>query len=216
MNFFDKNHLMFDMDGTLLDSMVCWSYSGKAYAEKLNIDIPDDVAESFARMSLQRARDTMQKYTDKPLSIDMFSDVLLELYMNHAKVKNGVIQYLEEARLLGKKMCVITATPRRAAIPCLNHFGLLKYFDFILTADECFSGKDEPLVFNQALKLFDCEKNDAVMFEDALYSIKTSTQMRILTVAVAEGYYSFCKDDIKKYADVYLENGFLDLLNSKG
>ena len=210
----NKKYLMFDMDGTLLDSMICaWCASGPEYAYKvLGYDVPE-LSNAFARLSIKKALYQLADLAEgKEVSLEGFSQVLLEHYLTDVKVKKGVLEFLKLQKDKGSKMCVITATPKSAAIPALKHLGLYDFFDFVITYEDCPEGKSTPKVFNMACDKFGCDISEAAMFEDALYSIKTSTSIGLYTVGVYEDFYKDNQDEIKKLVDLYLANGFEDLL----
>lgn len=207
---------MFDMDGTLLDSMGptgAWCVSGPEYAYKvLGYEVPE-LSATFARLSIKKALYQLADLAKgKEVSLEGFSEVLLGHYLTDVKIKNGVVEYLNQQKEKGAKMCVITATPKSAAIPALKHLGLYDYFDFIITYDDCPEGKSTPKAFEMACERFGCKMSEAAMFEDALYSIKTSTSIGLYTVGVYEEFYKDNQEEIKGLADLYLANGFEDLI----
>ena len=209
----NKNYLMFDMDGTLLDSMHAWVLSGPEYAEQVLGEKNSRISDEFARLSVKKALYSLAEVAGSDnVSLDGFCKVLLNHYLTDCSVKPGVVEFLEMQKAKGAHMCVITATPKIAAIPALEHLGLIDYFDFIITYDDFPSGKDKPDIFFEACKRFGCEISDAAMFEDALYSIKTSTSIGIYTVGVPEKIYKSDEDTLINTADLFLHNGFTDLL----
>jgi len=214
MHFLEKDYFMFDMDGTLLDSMGAWCSTGPEYAEQVLGEKNNEITDDFAHLSI---RDGLIKLAqiagaDK-VSLEGFLEILLNHYLTDVSIKSGVVDFLKNQKAAGKHMCIITATPKSAAIPCLKHHGIYNYFDFIMTTEEYPKGKGSPEVFYDACKQFGCNISDAVMFEDALYSIKTSTSIGLYTVAVSEKVYEHHKDEIIITADKYYENGFEDILN---
>ena len=214
MNFLDKNYFIFDMDGTLLDSMDAWCKTGPEYAEQILGEKNDKITDEFAHLSIRDGLIKLAKISgaDK-VSFEGFLNVLLNHYLTDVTVKDGVVDFLKSQQALGKHMCILTATPVCASIPCLKHHGLYDYFDFIFTTENYPNGKGSPDVFYDVCKKIGCDISDAVMFEDALYSIKTSTSIGLYTVAVGEKVYAHHKNEIIKIADRYYENGFADIMN---
>ena len=214
MHFLEKDYYMIDMDGTLLDSMEAWCSTGPEYAKQILGECNGEITDDFAHLSI---RDGLVKLSEiagvDKVSFNGFLDILLHHYLTDVTIKDGVVEFLKVQKASGKHMCIITATPEYAAIPCLKHHGLYDFFDFILTTDKYPHGKGSPEVFYDACNQFNCDISDAVMFEDALYSIKTSTSIGLYTVAVSEKVYNSHKDEIIKTADNYYENGFADILN---
>lgn len=209
----DKKFLMFDMDGTLLDSMHAWVMCGPEYAEQVLGEKNSAVTDEFAKLSI---RDALYKLAEiagpDKVSLDGLCMVLLQHYLTDCAIKPGVVEFLKQQKEKGAHMCVLTATPKIAAIPALEHFGLMEYFDFVITFDDFPTGKGKPDIFLHACQRFGCKVEDAAMFEDALYSIKTSTSIGLYTVGVPERIYENNREEIIKTADVFLDNGFNDLL----
>ncbi len=213
MNFNDKKYLMFDMDGTLLDSMQAWSMAGPEYAKELLGEDVIKADESFARLSVKEGlKKLAEAVGPEKVSFEGFAKIILRHYLTDVSIKEGVVEFLDKQKQEGKHMCIITATPRSATVPGLEHLGLLDYFDFILTNEDSPNGKGTPDIFYKACEMFGCNISEAAMFEDALYSIKTSTSIGLYTVAVGEKIYAHHKEEILKIADEYYENGFSDIL----
>ena len=124
-------------------------------------------------------------------------------YMDVVQPKPGIPELLEQLKNAGAGLCIATATDRYLIEAALERCGLLRFFDIIFTCSEAGAGKDEPLIFRKAMEHFGADRENTVVFEDALYAAKTAKADGFKVVAV---YDNSEKDqaELKRIADLYL------------
>ena len=130
---------IFDMDGTLLDSMPVWKRLTQGYLAQFGVHITDQdyaVTEGFSQP--QVAQYFADRYPDLPVDAQGIMDGMDELitarYETIARPKDGVLDFLEGLRRRGVKMAVATLTARRHAEKALRDRDMLDYFDFRILA----------------------------------------------------------------------------------
>ena len=101
-------------------------------------------------------------------------------------------------------MCIATATDYSLAEAALKRLRIDKFFDFILTCSEAEVGKDNPDFFLTALKLLKTSKQETIVFEDALYAIKSAKAAGLHVAAVYDKSADEEQEEIKSIADIYL------------
>lgn len=198
---------IFDMDGTLLDSMFIWDTVGKDYLESFGIKAAEDLPQKLATMSLfQAARYYQEEYNVKRSEEEITRGVnaLVEKYYRHdVALKPGVRELLEQLKKNGVKMCIASATDRPLVEIALKKQGIFHYFDEIITCGDIRHGKQDPDIYIAALERLQTPKSETPVFEDALYAAKTAKAAGFPVVAVYDSHEAG-QDELKKLADIYL------------
>lgn len=201
---------IFDLDGTLLDSMFIWDTIGSDYLRSLGIEPREDLNQTFKSMSLLEAAEHYQKEYGVTRSLDEImrgvNGMIESYYFNDVKAKDGVPDLLERLKGRGVKMCVATATDLHLAKAALERNGILQYFSKIFTCTEVGCGKDTPEIYNRALQHLGTPKPGTVVFEDALYAIKTAKEAGFLVVGVFDPSEAAHREEIQALADIYIDS----------
>jgi len=169
---------IFDLDGTLIDSMTVWENIGAEFLLSHGITPPKNIKAILKPMSFyQSAKYFMEEYkiSYTPEEImDRVYEHVADKYREMIPLKEAVQEYLAKLNQKGIKMCVATASNKELATEALRRLGVLDYFEFIITCDEIGSGKDEPTIYLEAARLLQIDKNEICVFEDAFYCAKTA------------------------------------------
>lgn len=179
---------IFDLDGTLLDSMGIWDSLGETYLLKKNITPAGDLRETVKAMSLQQAaRHFRERYgisDDEETIIAEVTSQVADFYRHEATLKDGVVACLAMLKGRQVKMCIATAAERELVEAALKRLDILDYFSGILTASEVRSGKDSPLIFQKAVEKMGVSIAATVVFEDALHAVETAVEAGFRVVGV--------------------------------
>ena len=198
---------VFDLDGTLLDSMFIWNTIGGDYLRARGIKPHENLDEKFKNMSLYQAACYYQAEYGLPDSTDEIMDGVNEMiahfYMDEVVSKAGVAELLCELRKRGVKMCVATATDRHLVEAALKRNGINGYFGEIFTCSSVGHGKDEPDIFEAALSFLGTPRDSTWVFEDALHAVNTAKAAGFPVVGVYDksGRYA---EEIQKKSDIFI------------
>lgn len=199
---------IFDVDGTLLDSMSVWDTIGADYLRAIGYEPRENLNRVFKNMSLYQAARYYQTEYGVALGVDEIMSgvnaMLEEYYRFKAPLKPGAAELLEQLRIKGVKLCIATATDRYLVEAALERCGVLSCFGEIFTCNGVGHGKDEPHIFEAALRFLETQKSETIVFEDALYAIRTAKEAGFPVAAVYDGHEA-AQDEIRALADVYLE-----------
>ncbi len=205
---------IFDLDGTLLDSMSVWNTVGSDYLRSLDIKPREDLNRTFKTMSLLQAAEYYRSEYGVSLSVaeimDGVNHMIESFYYHDASVKTGVKDVLERLKKDGVRMCVATATDRHLAEAALRRNGILKYFSKIFTCSEVGCGKDMPEIYTNALACLGTPKQSTLIFEDALYAVKTAKNAGFFVIGVYDSSEAAHSGEIQKLADLYI-NSFSEM-----
>lgn len=198
---------VFDVDGTLLDSMSIWDTIGEDYLRSIGYIPRENLNEVFKDMSLQQAARYYQTEYGVTLSMEEIMDgvnsLLERFYREQAPLKPGAGEFVRELSRRGVKLCVATATERPLVEAALARCGVLGYFEDILTCTTVGRGKDEPLIYREALKRLGGEQPSTLVFEDALYATRTAKADGFPVAAVYDSHEKW-QEELKALADIYL------------
>ena len=200
---------IFDVDGTLLDSMFIWDTIGETYLRSIGYQPKENLNETFKNMSLRQAARYYQTEYGVTQSIDEIMDgvnAMLERYYRfEVPLKPGVAELLERLRQDGVRLCIATATDRHLVEAALDRCGVLSCFGEIFTCNEVGHGKDEPDIFEAALRFLGTRREETLVFDDALYAVRTAKEAGF-PVAVIYDSHEKNQKEIRALADFYIEN----------
>ena len=151
----DIKGAIFDLDGTLLDSMFIWRDMASNYLKTLGIVPSDDLFDMVRTMNLDETADYFRaEYGITKTNTEMIKEIddMVEGYYYHTvEKKEHVIEFLTLLESKGVKMCIATATDRHLVEPAMKRTGLDRYIPKIFTSSETGSSKDSPEIFMDAL-----------------------------------------------------------------
>lgn len=200
--------VIFDLDGTLLDSLWAWENSGTNYLRSIGIEPAEDLQEKLETMSLMDgARYVKQMYNlpDPPeVILEKTLAPIKDRYFYEIEAMPGVQEQLARLNAQGVKMAVATASHKDFAQAALKRLGMLDYFDFIITCDEVGVGKTSPKVYEEALARLGTIKERTLVAEDALYALETAHQAGFPTAAIEEAHSLEQAAQKMRVADYYI------------
>lgn len=200
---------IFDVDGTLLDSMMIWDTIGEDYLRSIGYEPRENLNETFKNMSLRQAAEYYRTEYGVTLTVDEITDgvngMIEKFYRHEAQLKSGVAEFLTFLNDNGVKMCIATATDRYLVEASLERCGVLKYFEEIFTCGDVGHGKDEPIIFEKAIEFLGTKKSETVIFDDALYAVETAKNAGF-TVAAVYDKYEKAQDELHSLADIFVNN----------
>lgn len=200
---------IFDVDGTLLDSMYIWDTIGEDYLRSIGHEPKENLRETFKAMSLQQAASYYQTEYGVTLStesiVEGVNNMVEWYYKNEVYRKTGVKRFLQNLKEQGVKMCIATATDTHLVKAALKRCKISEYFSHIFTCTSVGHGKDEPVIYREAMKYLGTDKNNTVVFEDALYAVRTAKSDGFIVAAVYD-IHEKGQSEIKALADVYISD----------
>ena len=201
---------IFDMDGTLIDSMGMWSTIGSAYIRSVGKTPKEDIDRRFSSMGVHEAAVFMKDEYDLDGTCDEITETIYKRveksYFETIPLKKGVVEFLEYMKSKNIPMCIATATDEYMADAALKRLGIRKYFKGIFTSRAVGEGKDRPKIFYECARLLGTEPSETAVFEDSVVAIRTANAAGFYTAAVYDDSFSYAWDEIRKIAHVWYDD----------
>lgn len=170
--------IIFDMDGTLLDSMGIWVQIDDDFLYRHNRVPHDTLREDISTMTVLECATFFRTYYDLPMTeqeiMDEWQAMAAEQYRCHVPAKPGAVEFIRACAAKGVRMCVATATYRVFAEEALARLGISPYLSFIRTANEVGKGKNHPDIYLQCAKELQVDPSECWVFEDVYEAAVTA------------------------------------------
>ena len=205
---------IFDMDGTLVDSLMVWDVVWEKLGEKFLNDRtfkPEKKDDKAVRTkTLKDAMDYIYSvYNIGNSSEELLStvnEIIESFYANDVELKKGVSEFLEYCSGKGIKMCIASATDTELIKIAVRHCNIEKYFSHIVSCADIGKGKDQPDVYIKAMECLGTSKEESCVFEDSHIAIATAHKLGLKTVGIYDKY-NFGHEEMKKIATAYIDDG---------
>ena len=182
----DKPFAIFDMDGTLIDSMGFWEHLATDYLHSKGIQrIPEEILEQIEPMTMSESASLF--HAEFGLTGDIESEMnamMDDHYRKDIPLKPGVREYLQKLYTRGIRMCVASATAEHLMESCLTRLGVRDYFEFLLSCETVGAGKQSSLVYQEAARRLGACPSEIAVYEDALYALQTAKKAGFHVVGV--------------------------------
>lgn len=213
------NCAIFDMDGTVLDSMQAWVDAIGHILTRRGITPPADLREITRPMNGMLLVDYLQReflpgITGREIT-DEVGAYMEDFYSNRVQAKAGVKNFLSLLKMEGVQCYLATATHRELVRRAIAHAGLEPYFKGIITSGEVGKNKiDSPDIYEWAMKRMGGNKADTVVFEDALFAIRTAKKAGFRVAGVYDPDSEADQEEIRALSDYYITS-FEDLYQTE-
>ena len=169
---------IFDVDGTLLDSMAIWEDAGARYLKGLGIQAQEDLGKLLFPMSLQEGAAYMKARYDLKLSVSQIiegvGDTVRDYYFYEAPLKKGAADFLGKLSRKDIPMAVATSSELEHIEAAFKRLNVNQYFQKIFTCSQVGAGKSRPDIYFAAGRYLGTEPRETSVFEDVLHAIETA------------------------------------------
>jgi HAD superfamily hydrolase (TIGR01509 family) len=199
---------IFDMDGTIIDSMWVWSKIDEEYLKKRNIDLPSNLKEEIEHKSFPEIAQYFKNRFNIPDTIEQiqneWNEMALYQYENNVGLKIGVREFLLLLKEKGIKIALATSNCNLLIEAVLKKYKVYHLFESITTTDEVRRGKDFPDVYLLAAEKLNVKPEECVVFEDILPAVRGAKSAGMKVIGVHDAYSEYQKEDIVSFADMYI------------
>lgn len=210
MIFQDKKAFLFDLDGTLVDSMWIWKSIDIEYLGRFGLELPEDLGSSIEGMSFSETAVYFKERFSIPDSLEEikadWNRMTWQKYTQEVPLKPGIREFLTLHRDRGVKMAVATSNSRELAEAVLAAHGLMDYFDAIVTGCEVAHGKPWPDIYLEAAKKLGVNAGECLVFEDIVAGIQAGKSAGMQVAAVEDEYSLYQSKEKREMADYYISD----------
>lgn len=202
--------IIFDLDGTLVDSMSVWKDIDIIFLAQHGYNVPTDLHEAIEGMSFTETAEYFKKRFALSQSIeeikDCWNQMAYEKYCNEIALKPGVAAFLPYIHKLGCKIAIASSNSRTLIQAVLESHGIAPYFSAIVTSCDVKAGKPAPDVYLKAAELLEVAPSDCVVFEDIPAGIMAGKAAGMKVFAVEDEFSEPLKEKKLALADGWVSD----------
>ena len=197
--------LIFDLDGTLIDSNGIWLEVDKTFLARRGAPYTKEYYEGVAHTILSNCAVFTKEYLGLSESceeiIAEWMDLAADRY-HHVPLKPGVRAYLDRCRAAGHPMAVFTACVPEHCRAALEAHSLGTYFEQVIYAQELGEDKRSPAIFKHVAKLLGVSPKECVLFDDC----KAAKAAGMTVVGVYDPFFRGSQVDMRELCDQYIDS----------
>ena len=179
---------VFDLDGTLVDSMPMWHKIADNYIMRCGLVPEENLWDKVKWLTeTETARYFIEKYGIKKSVEEIcreIKDIIFFEYENNIALKEGAFEFLSLLKSRNIKIALATATNGKCVLACIERLGIKDFFSVIHNCIDLDTSKYKPLIFEKCASDCGCEKERTFVFEDALHCIRTAKNAGFNVVAL--------------------------------
>lgn len=202
--------VIFDLDGTLVDSMWLWKAIDIEYLARHNTLLPDNLQDDIEGKSFTETAHYFKerfKITDSIEKIKSdWNKMAMEYYTNKVPLKEGIIEFLDYLKSRNIPMGIGTSNSRELVDIIIDKYELRGYFNSIRTSCEVDKGKPHPHIFLKVAEDLQVEPKDCIVFEDIPNGIMAGKSAGMKVCAIYDKYSENITNEKINLADYYIES----------
>ena len=201
---------IFDLDGTLVDSMRYGVELSLGFLEENGIAYPDDIVTTLTPLGFRGVAKYYEEHFGTKMSAEeifaYFQERLTDVYAHKIPVKDNVEKVLRELKTKGCCLNVLTASPHNLTDVCLKRLGLYDFFDNVWTIEDFSTTKADPAIYDEVAKRLRVNKADCVMVDDNLHVLETAKKSGMKTIGVFDESSKETEMQMRALADKYVKD----------
>lgn len=206
----DKEAVIFDLDGTVVDSMWVWPEIDIEFLGKHGIALPDDLQKELDGKSFLESAIHIKNRFQLPETVEelmaIWNKMAMDCYVNKVKLKPGVEIFLKKLKENDIKTGIASSNSHVLVEATLKANGVLEYFDSVHTADEVGKGKPSPDIYLLVADDLGVNPEKCLIFEDIVMGILAGKNAGMTTCAVYDKYSKEQDQEKKELAEYYIHD----------
>lgn len=202
--------VIFDLDGSLVDSMWMWQDIDIEYLDRFGHTCPDSLQAEIEGMSFSETAVYFKQRFALPDSLDKikadWNEMAWDKYMHEVPLKEGVYEFLCHCRLSGIKLGIATSNSRELVEAIAKVHNLNDFFTCIMTGCDVSRGKPAPDIYLAVADQLQISPDSCLVFEDIVPGIVAGKQAGMKVCAVEDEYSAYQRMKKRELADYYIES----------
>ena len=203
----NKSYGIFDLDGTLVDSMEWWKGLAEEFLRSQGVEkLPDSLLSQIKTMTIPESAALFIRIFGISGTVSSVAEEMNGLMDRHYRedisLKPGVKAYLRRLKEKGVRMCVASATSKELVEACLKRLGAADYFEAFLSCEDVGAGKTHPDIYLEAAQRMGAKPKDTAGYEDALYAAETAKKAGFYVIGVYDEGSCRTKEERKRLGDL--------------
>ncbi|HNX00889.1 MAG TPA: HAD family phosphatase [Candidatus Cloacimonadota bacterium] len=203
--------VIFDLDGTLIDSMGIWEDVDRVFLGRRNIAVPPDLFDDVSAGNnfqglAQHFKDRFQLSESIDEIMKEWTEQVVEFYVHHIPIKDGVRELLAFLAKNSIPMAIGTSNSVFLTESVLNRHGLMPYFQYIVTGADVECGKPFPDIYLKTAQLLQVKPELCLVIEDSLQGVQAGKAAGMSVVAISDEFSRKEEDKIREESDYFFDN----------
>ena len=200
-------YYIFDMDGTLIDSMDAFGGAMIKFLEDNNIEYPSDIVKIITPLGFKGSAEyflTLGSKKSVPEMLEDFKNYMIEPYTKTIPEKEGVTETLLRLKKEGHSLNVLTASPHVTLDPCLKRLGLYELFENVWSCDDFGIPKSNPEIYIEAAKRLGTDVTNCIFIDDNVNAVKTAKAAGMHSWGIFDKSSEDYVDEMKEISEKYI------------
>lgn len=197
--------VIFDLDGTILDSTWVWKKVDEDFLGKHGFEVPEDYSDAIKAMGFEQVANYTIARFQLPLSASEvmaeWNEMAIQAYSEQVKLKPGTKELLLWLREQGIPAGVATSNTSLLFEPCLRSNGVYDLFHSFTEGNEVDRGKEFPDIYIKESEKLGCDPSSCAVFEDIIPALKGAGSGGFLTIGVKEKSWGYEDEEFGRYCD---------------
>lgn len=211
-----KKAVIFDLDGTLMDSMWMWKDIDIEYLGRYGFDVPAELQKEIEGMGFTETASYFKKRFGLKESLEEIKQewnrMAYDKYAHEVRLKQGAEAFLNELKARGIRTAIASSNSRELITACLEANGVGDKFDCIMTSCDVAKGKPSPDIYLAVAHALGVSGEESLVFEDVPMGILAGKSAGMTVCAVADDFSKDQRGQIRRLADYYIES-YDEILN---
>ncbi len=206
----DIKAVIFDLDGTLVDSMWMWKSIDIEYLAKFGLEMPEDLQHCIEGMSFSETAAYFKERFDLPDSLEQiksdWNEMAWNKYQYEVPLKDGVKEFLTYLKQNNIPAGIATSNSRELVDLIIDRHDMKGYFSSIRTSCEVAKGKPSPDIYLLVAEDLGVLPQNCLVFEDVLQGVMAGKNADMKVCAVYDEYSEKDMDEKKRLSDYYVHS----------